>query len=187
MPILAAEPDLLPPDMFDRVAVCPPDDRRWWVAHTLPRQEKAFARQLYDAELPYYMPCDRRRTKVRNKVVLAQVPLFSGYVFVRAADGERVKLLNTKRLAGLLDVRDQEQLWMDLRRVRRVLDLGRPITVEQRLAPGTAVTIRSGPLTGMTGTVIKSNGGFQFVVAVDFLRRGISVTVDGNTLGVNDE
>ena len=186
MPILATEPDLLPADLFDHAAGCHPEDtRRWWVAHTLPRQEKAFARQLYDVELPYYLPCDRRRTKVRNKVVISHVPLFSGYVFVRAAEEERIKMLNTNRLAGLLDVRDQDRLWEDLRRVRRVLDLGRPVTMEQRLAPGTTVTIRTGPLMGMTGTVIKSNGGFQFVVAVDFLRRGISVTVDGNVLGVN--
>jgi len=182
MPILAAEPDLHPSDLFDNAAS---DTRRWWVAHTLPRQEKAFARLLQRDDFPYYLPCDRRRTKVRNKVVLAQVPLFSGYVFVMAVDEERVRLLNTKRLAGLLEVRDQDRLWQDLRRVRRILDLGRPVTLEQRLNPGTPVTIRSGPLAGMMGTVVKCRGGFQFVVAVDFLQRGISVTVDGNSLGVN--
>jgi len=183
MPILAPEPELLPPNMFD--STYESDSRQWWVAHTLPRQEKALARQLHDAALPYYMPCDRRRTKVRNRVVTAHVPLFSGYLFVRAAEEERVKILKTKRLAGLLNVRDQDRLWQDLRRVRKVLDLGVPVTIEQRLAPGTPVTIRNGPLSGMSGTVIKSNNGFQFTVAVDFLQRGISVTLDGKSLGVN--
>jgi len=182
MPILAPEPEILPADLFDTRPEL--DERQWWVAHTLPRQEKAFARQLHDAELPFYMPCDRRRTKIRNKVVLSHVPLFAGYVFVRAVEEERLRILKTKRLARLLNVGNQEQLWQDLQRVRRMLDLGVPVTVEQRLAPGTSVTIRTGPLAGMTGTVIKSNNGFQFVVAVDFLQRGISVTLDGSSLGV---
>jgi transcription antitermination factor NusG len=184
MPILAAEPDLLPADLFEAGIQGELITRRWWVAHTLPRQEKALARQLRRENIPYYLPCDPKRVRVRNRVEISQVPIFAGYLFVRAEEWERIRVLKTNRLAALLEVRDQERMWDDLRRVRRVLDLGQPVTVEHRLVPGMPVTIREGPLAGMTGTVVRNAGGFHFVVSVDFLQRGLSVTVEGGMLGV---
>ena len=65
-----------------------------------------------------------------------------------------------------------------------MLDLGEPVTAERTVEPGTVVTMRDGPLTGMTGTVVKAAGGFKFVVRVDFIRQGLSVVVDGAALGL---
>jgi transcription antitermination factor NusG len=90
----------------------------------------------------------------------------------------------TNRVASLLQVTDQDQLGEDLRRVRSVLDLGRPVSSEVKLVPGTVVTLRDGPLTGMTGILIREVGGFKFIVQVDFIQQGVSVTVDGAWLGV---
>ena len=87
-------------------------------------------------------------------------------------------------MASLLAVADQDCLWSDLRRVRGVLDLGRPITPVLKLEPGTPVTLRDGPLAGMSGTIIQRASGFTFVVKVDFIQRGISVTVDGEWIGI---
>lgn len=182
MPVLADEPDTHPLDLF--AAGRPADGKQWWVAHTRPRQEKAVARQLPAVGLPYYLPCRTHRTRVGGQVLPVKVPLFAGYVFVRATDTEKWLVLATKRVAQLLPVGDQDRLWADLRRVRGVLDLGRPVTVETTLPPGTAVTLRDGPLAGMTGTVEKAAGGFKFVVRVDFIRQGVSVVVDGGWLGV---
>lgn len=184
MPVLDEEPDVFPPSLFDTTH--PSKDDRWWVAHTRPRQEKAVSRSLFAAELPYYLPCQVRRTKVGSRVVPARIPLFSGYVFVRTSVAEKWKVLATNRVAHLLEVKDQERLWDDLRRVRTVLDLGRPITPERGLNPGTPVTLRDGPLTGMTGTVLRAAGGFKFVVQVDFIQQGVSVVVDGSWLGVSE-
>jgi transcriptional antiterminator RfaH len=182
MPVLAEEPDCFPPDLFN---VTPPvDPRLWWVAHTRPRQEKAVARQLLTAALPYYLPCQRKRIRVGGRVLTSTVPLFAGYVFVRLTHAEKWRVMATNRVASLLQVTDQDQLGEDLRRVRSVLDLGRPVSSEVKLVPGTVVTLRDGPLTGMTGILIREVGGFKFIVQVDFIQQGVSVTVDGAWLGV---
>lgn len=183
MPILDAEPDQFPPDLF----AAAPDGRRWVVAHTRPRQEKAVARELFADGIPFYLPSDRRRVKVRAKVVVSRPVLFAGYVFARVAEDDRRRVAYNARVASILPVADQHGLWADLRRVRRVLDLGEPVTPERGLEPGTAVTVRDGPLTGMTGTVVKAAGGFKFVVRVDFIRQGLSVLVDGVALGLVSE
>lgn len=181
MPVLDYEPDVFPPDLF---AVHPADDLVWWVAHTRPRQEKAVARALYSAGLPYYLPCETKRTKVGSQVKPVQIPLFGGYVFVRATKETKWWVMATNRVAQLITVSDQDRLWSDLQRVRAVLDLGKPVTPERKLEPGTPVTLRDGPLTGMSGTVVRCAGGFKFVVQVDFIQQGVSVVVDGEWLGV---
>lgn len=197
MPILDEEPDQFPPDLFTVpagteaaldinpvAALSGGDGRRWVVAHTRPRQEKVVARELYAAGVTFYLPCDRRRTKVRSKVVTSRPPLFSGYVFARVGEEDRTRVHYHPRVASVLQVPDQDRLWRDLLRVRRVLDLGEPVTPERKLEPGTTVTLRDGPLTGMTGVILKVAGGFKFVVQVDFIRQGLSVVVDGNSLGI---
>jgi transcriptional antiterminator RfaH len=195
MPILDAEPDQFPADLFalptDAGTIAEADlapdgaGRRWVVAHTRPRQEKAVARELFSAGVPFYLPCDRRRTKVRAKVVTSRPPLFAGYVFARVGEADRGRVQFNPRVASVLQVHDQTRLWADLRRVRGVLDLGQPVTPEKTLEPGTPVTLREGPLTGMSGVIVKAAGGFKFVVQVDFIRQGLSVVVDGASLGVS--
>lgn len=181
MPILLAERDVLPDGLF---AAPPPDDLRvWWLAHTKPRQEKALARQLAASDLSFYLPCTAHRVRVRGRVQTSRLPLFPGYLFLRVSESERGRVFAGNRVARLAPVADQDRLWADLRQVRQVLDLGRPVAPEDRLDPGTPVAVRTGPLAGMTGTVLRAAAGYKFVVRVDLIQRGVSVVVDGATLG----
>jgi transcription antitermination factor NusG len=120
---------------------------------------------------------------VRGRVQTSRLPLFPGYLFLRVSDSERGRVFAGNRVARLSPVADQDRLWADLRQVRQLLDLGQPVTPEDRLEPGAAVTVRTGPLAGMTGTVLRAASGHKFVVRVDLIQRGISVVVDGATLG----
>ncbi len=179
--ILAAEPAQFPDDLFEILPQA--DGRSWCLAHTKPRQEKAVARDLLGAELPFYLPCLPRRTRAGRRVLVAQIPLFAGYVFVRASATERAIVFAGRRVARLVPVADQERLWADLRQIRKVLDLGQPVTAEERLEPGTPVAMRDGPLAGLTGTIVRATTGHKFVVRVDLIQRGVSVVIDRAALG----
>lgn len=179
--ILAAERDLFPDALF--AGPRPADGRAWWLAHTKPRQEKALARHLASAGLSFYLPCSPRRTRVRGRVLTSYRPLFPGYVFVRVSADERPGVYVGNRVARLAPVGDQDRLWADLAGVRQLLDLGQPVTAEDCLGPGDPVVVRSGPLAGLTGTVVRAGSGHKFVVRVDLIQRGVSVVVDRTTLG----
>jgi len=183
--ILAAEPDLYPNDLFE-ADLSPNDERAWWLVHTKPRGEKAFARRMASTELPFFLPCRMTRKKVRGRVQTSWLPIFSGYAFVRVTDEERPAVFLGDHVARLVAVIDQERLWQDLRKVRKILDLGIPVTIEDRLIPGQQVRLRNGPLAGMSGTVVREAGTKKFVVEVDLIRKGISVTVDKESLGKLD-
>jgi transcription antitermination factor NusG len=178
MPILPAEPALFPEQVFTMPT--PPDlaHRRWWVLQARPRQEKSLARRLHERGCPFFLPLIPRRLRVRGRILTSYVPLFSGYVFLLADGEERAVALATNRVVRSLVVADQEELWRDLRQIDRLIALGAPITPEQQLAPGTPVEIRSGPLAGLRGKVIRSASGHRFVVQVNFIQEGASVLLD---------
>lgn len=183
MPFLPEEPVHSPADLFDS-SFARTDARLWWVAHTKPRQEKAIARHLLKIGFPYYLPCEKKRVKVGKSIRAVHIPVFSGYIFLMAEEDQRWRAMASNRVASLQRVVDQERFWTDLNRVRSLLDLGKPVEAHMSLSVGTTVTLRDGPMSGMTGTILKVSGGFKFVVMIDFIQRGLSVTVDGEWLGL---
>ena len=182
MPILPAEPDVFPGELFDvELSVRserPTQARDWWVLHTRPRQEKSLARRLFAQEVPFYLPTVARRCRVRGRVLTAQVPLFPGYLFLWGDAAERQSALATNRVVRALVVAEQPRLWDDLRQINRLLAAGLPVTPEDRLAPGARVEIAQGPLAGLRGTISRTASGRRFVVQVDFIQRGASVMLD---------
>ncbi len=178
MPILPLEQSVFPETLFQDGADSNPDGRVWWVLHTKPRQEKSLAREMLQAGVPFYLPLVSRRSVLRGHVQHAHVPLFTSYFFLLASRDERITALTTKRVVSSLDVVDQPKLWHDLAQINRLISSGAPITLEERLTPGTAVEISSGPLAGLRGTIIRAASGRRFVVQVNFIQQGASVLLD---------
>lgn len=181
MPVLQAEPDRFPEELFGHLSV-PLTNRNWWVLHTNPRQEKCLARLLHSNRVPFYLPVISRRSLVRGRTMTSHIPLFTSYLFLLGTEEERIRALATHRVVQSLKVPDQERLWQDLQQIYRLIETGAPITPEDRLEPGMRVEICSGPLSGLKGTIIRTASRRRFVVQVDFIHRGASVEVDDFTL-----
>ena len=182
MPVLPAEPELFPEGLFTDPALAGQAERVWWVLHSKPRQEKSIARYLHERQVPFYLPQIQKRWRLRNRPMTSFMPLFAGYVFLLGNRDERVTALTTNRIVRTIDVTDQARLWDDLRQVQRLIASGAPITPEDQLVPGATVEIKSGPLTGLKGKILRTATGRRFVVQVDFIQRGASVLLDDYTL-----
>lgn len=177
MPILDAETSLHPKNLLLELAAQPPE-RRWWAVYTKARQEKAFARQLVQLDVPFYLPLIPKNNLIRGRRVQSLIPLFGGYVFLFGSDEERVKGLTTNRVSSILTVEDQAQLAHDLRQIAALIDAKAPLTVEQRLAVGDPVRIKNGPMAGLEGIVISRRGKTRLLVSVQMLQQGVSVEID---------
>jgi len=181
MPILKPERSIFPDDLLEPTAAdgdANGDGRQWWAVYTKARQEKALARELLQQEVPFYLPLVARTILIRGRRVESLLPLFSGYVFVRADEDERVKALKTNRTSQLIQVTDQDKLRRDLASVQRLILAKAPITVEQRLAPGTRVRVKAGPFLGAEGIVEQCRGACRLIVEVTFLQQSVSVQID---------
>lgn len=177
MPVLSAEPDLFPENLFAE-GHAPVGERRWRVVHTRPRQEKS-PRRLVEGQVPFFLPLVRRCWRSRNRHMTSYVPLFAGYVFLWGRKDDLRAALITNRIVRSLEVPDQAGLWHDLRQIKRMIDSGAPVTPEGQLLPGTNVEIQSGPLAGLKGQVIRTGSGRRCVVQVDFIQQAASVHLEG--------
>src|SRR5689334_19078311 len=103
MPILPAEPDLYPPDLWDGLNGDSCGMRSWWCLHTKPRQEKAAARDLRTQKIPYYLPqvVHEDRTPQGRKI-RSVIPLFTSYLFLLGDDHERVQAMKANRLVRVI-------------------------------------------------------------------------------------
>jgi transcriptional antiterminator RfaH len=178
LPLKTLQPSLYPESLLE--SADPPNDQAaWFVFRTRPRAEKVLAERLLSRSLPYFLPLETRRWRKNGRSFTSHLPLFPGYLFFRGDDDQRRDALETNLIASTLTVADQGRLHADLRNVQRVLDTGRPLTPECRLAPGTPVVIRSGSMAGVEGVVLRQGGNLKMIVQVRFLQQGVSLAIEG--------
>jgi transcription antitermination factor NusG len=179
MPILPREPDIYPAELFLDLAGESAPVGQWWAMYTMARREKELMRRLRAMEIPFYAPLVHKRTRSPGgRVRESYVPLFPSYVFVRGTQPQRVQALTTNCVARTIDVADPARLADDLRQIQRLIELDAPLTIEARIQPGRRVRVRSGPMTGLEGTVLKRRGRDWLLVAVEFLQQGASVLLE---------
>lgn len=178
MPILPGEPDIYPDELLDEQHE-PPADAQWWAMYTMARREKELMRRLRAMDVGFYAPLVAKRTRSPGgRTRLSHVPLFTSYVFVQGTEEQRHQALTTNCVSRCLAVPNTAQLLHDLRQIRHLIQLNMPITIEARLAPGRRVRVKSGPMLGLEGTVLKRRGRDWLVVAVEFLGQGASVMLE---------
>jgi transcriptional antiterminator RfaH len=176
MPILPAEPDMYPPDLWQVEVPDPESSYRWWCLHTKPRMEKATARLLRSKEVTHYLPqvVQESRTPGGRKI-RSIIPLFTSYLFLYGDEYHRLEALKTNNLANVLEVKDQEAMVRDLRQIHQMLSSGLAVVPEPTHPVGSKIRILNGPLVGLTGTVVRRGKRDQFVAIVHFLGRGAAV------------
>ncbi len=177
MPILPAEPDCHPPDLWkgDHPGSLK-EGARWWCLHARPRQEKAIARDLRLHDVAFYLPQVFKEGRTpQGRKTRSIVPLFSGYVFLHGDENDRLLALRGDRLVSVLEVHDQLGFERDLRQIHTMLSAGLLVSPEPAVPVGALVRITTGPLQGMTGQVLRRGQRDEFVATVHFLGRGARV------------
>ena len=173
MPILPAEPQLYPPDLWSHEEVDFDPERPWWCLHTRPRQEKAAARHFLARRLTYYLPqVVQETTTPKGRKIRSVLPMFTGYLFLRGTLADRGEAIRTDCLTKVMDVPDQAGLVRDLRQIYRILDSGLEVIPESTSPVGSRVRILCGPFAGLVGTVFRRDGRDRFAATVGFLGRG---------------
>ncbi|MCE9533575.1 MAG: hypothetical protein K8T89_20990, partial [Planctomycetes bacterium] len=178
MPVLPLEPFVHPEHLLSGGGLESIQPGNWWVLHTRPRAEKSLARRLLRQDAQFFLPLFPRVKCVGGRVHSTQVPLFPGYLFLRGDADVRLTALETNLVARCIPVVDEERLHASLASVYQLMLAEAPLHPENRIGPGTPVEIVDGPLTGLTGKIIRRGKSLRFVVEVELLQRGVSVEIE---------
>jgi len=177
MPVLAKEKCLFPETLLESpnsIAV----DNQWMVLYTKPRQEKSLARELLRLTIPFYLPLVKKTLQYGRRRIASFAPLFDGYLFMLGSEKQRTSSLATNRVLRIIPVNDGLRLITDLRQIEHLIQADVPLTAESRLQPGRNVRVRSGPLAGVEGVVLRRRGETRLLVSINFLQQGASVEIE---------
>jgi transcription antitermination factor NusG len=163
-----------------------PSTGRWFVLHTLSRQEKAAALVAEAAGGECYIPTMRRVTYYGHRKRIVEAPLFASYVFLRGAVEHAYAAVQLKRVAKVLEVHDQEQFEREIGQVRRATEGCAELSPYRFFVEGRRVRVTAGPLEGLEGIVEFLKQQARIVLKVHAVGRALSLEIDASLLELLD-
>jgi transcription antitermination factor NusG len=161
-------------------------DVQWYAAYTRANQEKRVAKQLTWRSVEHFLPMYESVRRWKDRRVRLQLPLFPGYVFVRLALRDRLRVLAVPGVARLVgfDGRPTVVPAEDIEAIRACLERNRNVQPHPYVLCGQRVRVLNGPLAGFSGIVVRQKNRTRFVVSFDVLERSVSVELEGTEVFV---
>jgi transcription antitermination factor NusG len=152
----------------------------WYVIHTRHQHEKMVAQILtskgFDPWLPLYQTA--RRWKDRTKLIF--LPLFPCYVFLNGGLARRLEIMTTPGIHALVSTAGEPATVPpgEIEAIRRVTQSGARVEPHPFWKCGEWVRVKTGPLVGVEGILVRRKTQFRLVVSVEILGRSAAAEVD---------
>jgi len=155
----------------------------WWHAlYTRHQHERTVAHTLSGKGFEVFLPEYRtvHQWKDRQKHIL--LPLFPNYVFIRGGLDRMLSIVTTPGVHSFVSfgARPADIPSEEIEAVRRLVDSPLQIEPYPFVKDGDRVRIKSGPLEGIEGILVRKTGRHRLVLSVEMLAKSASVEVDLN-------
>jgi transcription antitermination factor NusG len=154
---------------------------KWFILHTRSRNEKALAADLERMEIPAFLPLVTQERYYGDRRVIVSVPLFPGYMFLHGSIDDAYAGDRTRRVAQIIQVKDQQRLDWELTNLALALDRQAPLDPYPFLKNGTRVEVKSGPFRGLQG-LIEGRNGDRLILEVEMLGQAVTLELHGALL-----
>jgi transcription elongation factor/antiterminator RfaH len=154
----------------------------WYASYTRSRHEKRIVQQLEQKSVECFLPLYETVRQWKNGRFKVQFPLFPGYVFVRIPLRERLQVLEVPGVVRLVGFGGSPAPLpeTDIEIMRDALRKGVDAEPHPYLTAGAKVRIKSGPMAGLQGILLRKKGKPRVVVSVDLIMRSIAIDVDAS-------
>jgi transcription antitermination factor NusG len=138
------------------------------------------AQQIEERSICCFLPLYRslRRWKDRRKEL--ELALFPGYVFVRFALEDRLRVLQLPSAVRLVSFNGHPAALPDseIEELRERLSRGGCLEPHPYLRVGRRVRVRCGPMQGLEGIIVRRKDRCRVVFSLDLIMRSVAVEVD---------
>ena len=151
---------------------------RWYAVYTAPRAEKKVSERFVQEGIEHYLPIQTVKRRWSDRIKEVEVPVVSGYIFVRIRYAESVKVTNV--YGALSFVREGGKPVAipeaQLTRLRFMVEHSEePVEyTRESYEHGENITIMKGPLTGITGELVEMKGKNKVLIRIE--RFGCAIT-----------
>jgi transcription antitermination factor NusG len=170
-------------EMTSDAAMSVPGDgaeMNWYALYTCPRHEKCVAQQIEQRSIACFLPLYRSVRRWKNRRKELELALFPGYVFVRLALQDRLRVLQLPSAVRLVSFNGQAAVLPDaeIEGLRQRLSGGICLEPHPYLRVGRRVRVCAGPMQGLEGIIVRRKDRCRLVFSLDLIMRSVAVEVD---------
>jgi len=156
--------------------------RQWYAIYTCANHEKRVAAELQARAVENFLPLYSSVRRWKDRRVRLDLPLFPGYVFVRLAMQDRLRVVQVPSVVRLVGFGGVPAVLpeTEMEIVRAGLSTGLRAEPHPFLTVGRRVRIVDGPFAGLAGILKQKKCGLRVVVSLELIQRSVAVDVDAS-------
>jgi len=155
----------------------------WYALYTRPRHEKQVLQELTNRNIEAFLPTYKIRRRWSDRYKTVEEPLFKSYLFVKVDfDRGYHETIRPYGAVGLItfDGRPAKIPEQEIEAIRRLVESELACNPHPYLKIGRRVRVRSGPLEGCEGILIRKKGLSRLVLSVNLLQQSVSAELDAD-------
>ena len=154
--------------------------RPWYALYTRHQHEKVVSHILINKGFETFLPLYSVKRRWKDRNVALTLPLFPCYVFLRGGLERRLDVLVTPGVHQFVDVAGQPASISEseIRMIQEAIKRNVLIEPYPFLKCGDWVRVRSGPLEGFEGILVRKKKGSRLVLSVELLGKAAAVEVE---------
>jgi len=159
-------------------------ESRWYAAYTSANHEKQVAEQLVLRNVEHFLPLYESIRRWKDRRVKLKMPLFPGYVFVRIALRDRLRVQQVPGVARLVGFGGIPAALPEdeMQALRASLERGVRAEPHPFLRVGRRVRVKNGPMVGLQGILKRRKSQARLIVSVELIQRATAVEIDESDL-----
>lgn len=154
---------------------------RWYALRTRSRHEKVLDQELKRKGIESFLPIRKVMRQWSDRKQEVAEPLFKGYLFVRFPLKRRWDVLNSVgavQLVGKSNAEPSPISDSEILSIQKFIETDLQIDPFPYLKEGQRVYIRSGPLRGVEGFVVRKDSHCRLVVSLDSIMQSVAISID---------
>jgi len=153
---------------------------QWYALRTKSRHEKLVRDQLDKQGIEPLLPTVRRLSQWKDRKKEVEVPLFSGYCFVRFSPETR---LPVQKVSGVVEIvgsgrRPEPIADAEIEALKTLMASVLPYDPHPYLHEGMQVEVVRGPLQGIQGILLRKEKRHRLVIGVRLIQQAAAVEID---------
>lgn len=155
---------------------------RWYAVRTRSRHEKLVRDRLAALGIEHLLPTVHRLSQWKDRKKEIEVPLFSGYCFVRFGWPDR---LAVQTVSGVVEIvgggqRPEPIPDAEIDALKSLMASELPYDAHPYLREDMMVEVRRGPLEGVRGILLRKAKRHRLVISIHLIQQAAAVEIDAS-------
>jgi transcription antitermination factor NusG len=159
-----------------------PEVREWCAVHTRYQHEQQVNELLAIKGFETFFPTSASVHTWKDRKKKISQALFPGYLFVANLGDSRLPVLSTPGVCAIVSAAGIPATIPDheIETIRRAVSSPYRVSPHPYLKGGDRVCVRQGPLTGMTGILVRTEKLSRLILTIELLGRAVAVEIESS-------